>query len=610
MGNRGEIARARACSGQTALAGPIGARQLQIGRLLSVTLLAGLAAVLGSGSAQALTPELLSRQAADTADAISLEWSRSVNGAGDIVNPLTGHVEGGYGRTMLAYGMLRADERRPGLNLLPIVRQAIPRSDAVAQAPFNLLALSETLIHADGALGPSATEALASSILSDPPFGTRAPHDPCFRRVGCYDNLKLVNATALLASLAALPGRSGPALTSFASRSAAERSALRLLTRTIPRVEIADAALVVGAERLQAATLSDPTTNPTAYLALSTMMLGRALQLYAEAPPRAALVSFRRAVVALLGLAGPDGAISYVGRGQGQVWTFASAAASCALAIRLLPGRSPIASRCEGLVETELQALAVRRSLGGFGIATVRRAGWVQGEGVDHYANATDYNGLCVYALNLAADALAGASDPGELLTPGAVDGESFGDPHGSGVATTDRNGLWFAVHRRNANGADSRWGFGLMAMERRTGASWTSELVPRPLGPGRQGPVLELHGRSYEPGGTRFALAPGRIALRGGWSNGRRLVRAATFAYEATARGVVLRVPVRKGDRLRLQDWALPGRQGTMSIPGDGVRLARTSPAAGDEQSAELNAFTYTITVKRAGLVRVLWHG
>jgi hypothetical protein len=578
--------------------------------LLVVALLACVTAAFGATTAQALTPELLSREAADAADAISVEWSRSVNGVGDIVNPLTGHVEGGYGRTMLAYGMLRADERRPGLNLLPIVRQAIPRSDGVSQAPFNLLGLSETLIHADGALGTGATEALASSILSDPPFGTRAAHDPCFRRVGCYDNLKLVNATAVLASLAALPGRSGPARTSFASRAAAAGAAFRLLARTIPRVEIADATLSVGAERLRAATLSDPTTNPTAYLALSTMMLGRALQLYAKTPPAAALVSFRRAVVALLGLAAPDGAISYVGRGQGQVWTFASAAASCALAIRLLPARAPLASRCEGLVEAELQALAVRRSLGGFGIATVRRAGWVQGEGVDHYANATDYNGLCVYALNLVADALAGVSDPGELLTPGAVDGESFGDPHGSGVATTDRHGLWFAVHRRNANGADSRWGFGLMAMERRTGASWTSELVPRPLGPGRQGPVLVLHGRSYEPVSRHISLAPGRIALRGGWSSGRRLVRKATFTYEATARGVLLRVPVRKGDRLRLQDWALPGRQGTMSIPGGGVHLATTAPAGGDEQSAELDAFTYTITIKRTGLVRVLWHG
>jgi hypothetical protein len=578
--------------------------------LLAMILLASLSALLGSSSAQALAPGLLSRQAAETADAISVEWAHSVNRSGDIVNPLTGAVEGGYGRTMLAYGMLRADERRPELNLLSIVRQAIPRSDGVQQAPFNLLGLAETLIHADGALGPSATEALASSILSDPPFGSRAPRDPCFRRAGCYDNLKLVNATALLASLAALPGRTGPALTSFASRSAAARSAFRLLARTIPRVEIPDATLTLGTERIQAATLSDPTTNPTAYLALSTMMLGRALELYAKAPPRATMLSFRRAVVALLGLAGPDGAISYLGRGQGQVWTFASAAASCALAIRLLPGRSPVASRCEGLVETELQALAARRSLGGFGIATVRRPGWIHGEGVDHYANATDYNGLCVYALNVLADALDGVSDPGELLTPGAVDGEGFSDPHGSGVATTNRDGLWFAVHRRDANPGDSRWGFGLMAMERLTDGSWTTEMAPRPLGPGTQGPVLVLHGHSYEPVATRMQVRPGRISLRGGWSSGRRLVRRATFTYEATAHGVVLRVPVRKGDRLRFEDWALPGGSGTMSILASGDHLATTSPADGDEQSGVLDALTYILPINKAGVARVRWDG
>src|SRR6185312_9563017 len=105
-----------------------------------------------------------------------------------------------------------------------------------------------------------------------------------------------------------------------------------LLSVTVPKVEIADGRLSLGRSHLIGAVLSDPTHNPTAYLALSTMMLGRALDLYA-APPASALLAFRRAVVALLGLTAPDGDITYLGRGQGQVWASASAAAACALAL-------------------------------------------------------------------------------------------------------------------------------------------------------------------------------------------------------------------------------------------------------------------------------------
>jgi hypothetical protein len=560
-------------------------------------------------TASAESPASLSRRAAGLADAISVDWSRSLSPAGAIIDPLTGYIEGGYGRTFLAYGMLRATQRDPRLQLLPVVARALEGSDGVDQAPFNLLGLAEGLKRAGGALGPSPTEALAASVLSAPPFGSPAPSAPCFRRAGCYDNLKLVEATAVLATLAALPGRAGPVGSTFAAPAAAARAALRLLSVTVPRMQVDGARLEVGAARLPAATLSDPTTDPPAYLALSAMMLGRALELSHPRPP-AAVRAFRLAIVALLGLAGPDGDVSYMGRGQGQVWTMASAAAACADEMRLLPAERLLASHCEGLIEAELAALDARRSLGGVGIATVPRLRWTRG--VDRYANATDYDGLCVYALDLAADALAGLGDPGQSPPPGAVDGARFLDEGGSGLATASQGGLWFAVHRRNSNPADSRWGFGLVAMERLHAGAWRSVLTDRPLGPGDQGPLLVLGKRTYVPRGRSIHISAGMILVRGGWFQGSRMVRAATFRYEARSGGVVLRVPVRRGDEVIVREWTLPGLPGIVSAfaPLTQQASSRLGLRLGNDDSDSLDQLGHRVRARRSGQLEFLWAG
>ncbi len=558
-------------------------------------------------TAQAETPEELSQRAASLADAISVDWSHSLNQAGDIVDPITGQIEGGYGRTLLAYGMLRATERNPALNLIPIIARALPNSDDVTQAPFNLLGLSETLLSANSVLGPAATEAIQSAVLSDPPFGSSTPTAACYQRRDCYDNLKLVNATAVLATLAALPGHAGPPHSVFAAPASTASEVLRVLTRTVPGMEIPDGQLEVSSTQLNGAVLSDPTRDPPAYLALSAMMLGRALELTAS-PPTATLRAFQRAIVALLGLTAPNGDISYMGRGQGQVWTMASAAAACALAMRLLPSQRAITPRCEGLIDTELVALTIRRSLGGVGIATVPRLTWTRG--VDPYANPTDYNGLCVYALDLTADALQGLPGPGEQSLPGAISGERFSDPDGSELATTSLHGLWFAIHRQNTDTADSRWGFGLMAMQRWQAGAWSSVLTDRPLGRGVQGPELILHGQHYEPIGQSVQVAPGRIVVHGGWGSAGRLVRSAGFVYQATPAGVVLSVPGEVGDSFVVREWVLPGQTGDLSMRASGTRqnVTRDALPLGDDSSNDLDVVSERISVARSKSILITW--
>jgi hypothetical protein len=571
-------------------------------------LAAMLVAACATATASAATPADLSQRAAAMADAISVDWSRSLSPSGLIVDPFSHEPEGGYGRTFLAYGMLRAEQRNPSLDLNGVIAHALQNPGAVAQAPFNLLALAEILLNARGALEPALTASLAQLVLSYPSYGSTSPTAPCARRVGCYDNLKLVNASALLGGIAALPGTTGTPRSTFASPSAATGQVRRLLAITVPRVASPSAELRVGKVRLAGATLSDPTRDPPAYLALSTMMLGRALELDVS-PPASAVRAFQRAIVALLGLTAPDGNISYMGRGQGQVWTMATAAAGCALAMRLLPSQHFIDSRCEGLIDVELNALDARRSFGGVGIAVVPRLTWTRG--VDNYVNRTDYNGLTVYALNLASDALTGLHDPGEQPIPGAETGETFSDPWGSGLATTDLAGVWFVVHERDTNSADSRWGFGLMAMERRTSSRWTSELADRPLGPEAQGPTLFLNGRDYEPVGGSVQVEPGRIVVRGGWGVGSRLLRPVTFSYQATKQGVELAVPVDRGDSLIVNEWILLRRPTTTSLvsPSHQVRRVARIPL-GNDTSDDLDQVNYRIARPRAGLIRVAWIG
>lgn len=572
--------------------------------LLAVTVAAGCLAIDGA-SADAATPSELSQRAASLADAVSVEWSRSLNAAGSIVDPVTGQVEGGYGRTFLADGMLRAELRNPALDLNAVVAHALQNPGAVGQAPFNLLGLAETLLSAGGALSPELTAALQQAALSYPPYGSSSPSAPCFQRANCYDNLKLVSTTAALATLAAVPGQAGPPGSTFVSPTVAITQVRRLLASTIPAVEIPDGELRVGNAHLLGAVLSDPTRDPPAYLALSAMLLGRALELSAPTPPLA-LQAFEQTIVALLGLAGPDGNVSYMGRGQGQVWTMASAAGACALAIRLLPSARFITARCEGLIDTELGALAARRGLGGVGIATVPRLTWTRG--VDRYVNRTDYNGLTVYALNLTADAMSGLPDPGEQPPPGAESGESFVDADGSGLVTTSLHGLWFAVHRLDSNPADSRWGFGLMAMERLEGGRWISELTDRPLGRGVQGPTLLLHGHAYNPIGQSMQVAPGRIVMHGGWGAGNHLERAATFIYQATSQGVVLSVPVQQGDTLIVREWVLPGQAGRLSLSGVGGHNAvtRAGTPFGNDESDTVELARHTITAVESGVLSV----
>jgi hypothetical protein len=579
--------------------------------LLVTAATVGLAVSLASASARAASPAALAAQAASLADAISLDWSRSLDAHGSIVDPITGQAEGEYGATMLAAGMLRASARNPALGLGPLASQALFGSGHLVQSPFDLLGVSETLI-AGGPLTGLAAASLQEALSQYPRYGSADPNTPCYKRIGCYDNLKLVFATATLAALraSALGGPEPAVGTVLADPRRTEREAQHLLVTTVARVEIPDGTLRVGKTRLtEGAVLSDPSRDPTAYLALSTTMLGRAIELLG-APAPATMLAFRRAVVALLGLVAPDGDISYMGRGQEQVWTMASAAAACAMAMRLLPAEAAIASRCEGLVVTELGALAKRRASGTFGIPVVPRVTWQRG--VDHYVNRIDYNGLCVYLLNVLSDTLSSLADPGEAPVPGAVEGEWFTDPGGTGVATTQHGGTWLAVHRAGSDPGDSRWGFGLLAIKALRGGTWRSAMAARPLGPARQGPILLSRGHRYLPAGLSIAVPRrGSIEVVGGWLDGRRLVRRATFLYRATPQGVTLSVPTRRGDQLLVSEWVLPGQPGQLSVLGRGATgetVSRRRLRLGNADSDTLEEIDHLARTRRGGTMQFIW--
>jgi len=289
--------------------------------------------------------------------------------------------------------------------------------------------------------------------------------------------------------------------------------------------------------------LSDPTKNPLAYHALSTMMLGHALVSLGRATPARARAAFFRSARTLVGLMAPDGNVAYVGRGQGQVWTVA--ATVDALAIAASRTNSPT-WRGRFLVGA---ALAIRRlqavyPVGSWGLALVPRlAGETGGnyDGIDGYANSVSYNGLALWALVDATRALAGVRATLVQPLPATTNGV-FLDPSHTKFAAVTNGSLWFAIHGTDSDPADARYDFGLAAAEKRDGSGWRTVLPYRPLTfrPTTGGPALLVGGRALFPIGRRItAKRSGEVVIRGGWGTPGRAARRVRFdtiwTYRAT---------------------------------------------------------------------------
>ena len=441
---------------------------------------------------------------------------------------------------------------------------------------------------------------------------TRSPcGHACIADPGCYNNLKLVDALAVLAITARSPLDTG--------ERASPAEATRIVNERIPQVVDYGLRAQVGGRSLTATVLSDPGGNQIAYHALSTLMLAEAVDQLGAAASPGARRALRGTLDALSVLAGPDGEADYFGRGQGNVWVPAATAAAmiegAALVQATDPGRAARYLAVAHAALARLRRLHLTPDRGLLVVPGVRTSY----DGIDFYVHTVAYNGLAMWALALAADrAAALAPATGEPPAWGRLDAV---DPAASGLAVVSTGRTWLAVRSvTNGDNHDLRNSFGLLALKVREPSGWRDLLAPRPrttASVDSPGPVLWSGGRHALPRGVRAAASGAAISVHGIFRIGARSVRGGvSFRYRARPGGADLAVsPVRRGDRYRLLVFvpAGTGSHDRRTLNAFGARWGFSEPIAvrrlpgyHSAPIEQLDALEVVVRMRHAGVLRV----
>jgi hypothetical protein len=523
-----------------------------------------------SATVQAETTALLSQVAKD--------WARMQQADGVFPNPFAADAVAHppFSPPPLSYGLLRQGARDQDPAVLHAAHRALPLSVSAGNASTFDMVAAAYAYRAPG-LPPHLRDWLADYLSR-----YRVPHNGqgCFARPDCWHNLVLVDALAVLAitNNGIVSPRAGERMYDTA---AARAAAVDVVNRRIPGL-VNHKLRASGPFGLMRGTLlSDPERNQLAYHALCTFMLGQAVrELGPDASPGAVRV-LKETLDSLSVLVSPDGDMSYMGRGQAQVWVPALTAGAMMEGARIMAATDPTrAGRYLTVAQRAIARLRTRH-LYASGLQLVPGAATrATTNGIDDYANTVAYNGLAMFGLAVAADA--GAKLP--PLAAGRMPADrtlAVADSARSGMGVVADGQTWMAVHRHTPMGADMRYDFGMLALKRRKLGGWRDLLMPRPLTkprgrhPRSAGPSLIVRGRPIIPHGLVLRSADGRIAARGGWRSRGRWVRRATFSWTLRRQGGA-RLTVRglhPGDRLVLLAFT---RAGT------GRRIDRNAVMAG----------------------------
>lgn len=565
------------------------------------------------------------------ADRVAATWVPAQRADGWFLDPVTRFYLGGYGLDMIGHALLRTGTRTGDAAAVAAGRRAVVAAADAPDAPgaFAILARAVTLTQpeADAALDEPSRSALLRSLgrFVKPRVGARA--QACSDRPSCYSNLKLVDATATLRLLET----GAPVLrrdSRLARPAKSRQEAERLLGRWLPGVMDFGARLLLAHGTVRgAAVMSDPRQYPLAYHSLSAAMYAHALADLGARATRGERHALRAALDGLTGIVAPDGELSWMGRGDGQVWVPAAALYAATTGARMFRADAARAARYRAVAAAMLAVLEGRAPAPGqVGFRLVpdaeRRTGYA---GIDHYANAVTYNGLALFFLDLAADA-ARAAPAARGALPSQRSRLAFADPRASGVAAVRHDGVWFAVHDAQTHPTDLRYDFGLLRLKVLGGdGRWTDLLERRPLTEGAgvvedsAGPVLLTRGGPALPEGRLSVDRSGTVRIRGGWRRAGRLVRRATFTFAPRAAGVSLHVTgVHAGDRLRMLAFtagaATTGRRqlsaGALKLRvSEDLSRVRTLPGGFASATAEqLAGYELIARVRRARTFTVSW--
>jgi len=574
-----------------------------------IALLFAFGGALGTATAAAaatIAPVALSERTGALIDGVAREWTSHELSDGQLIDPVLGAAAGSYGQGMTGEAIVALGLATPSGGGL--IEDGLQAELAEAADPggggFELLNLAEAYVWNQAHLaGDPAWEAaqpqLASFLRGHGPLISDA--GVCYTATNCYDNLKLVAAVADLALLRTQLGGSGPG-TLLAAPHRLRLSALSKLAAAARNT--GRDAVHAGAVRFSdAGILSDPAQNPLAYHALSAVMLGHAVAALGAGAPFVLRAALARAARALVGLMAPDGDVSYIGRGQGQVWTVAATIDALSIAAELTgdPVWRGRYLACAQLAMARLESVYPRS---GWGLPLVPRLAGLQGPvnylGIDGYANAVEYNGLALWALRDATAALAGIPPTTSQPIPSQTQG-TFLDPSHTRFATVTHGRLWFAVHGTDSNLADDRYGFGVVSAELHTASGWLAVLPFRPLTYRAQvGGIVMRRGREtfYPIGQSISSSSAGVVRVTGRWAPPAGSGDPRTqWVFAPTAAGDGVRMSFRAPAKaaFQFQVWFQDGA--LVKVGPDGLHVREPS---GLVQSYRFNA---PVTVRAAGI-------
>jgi hypothetical protein len=518
--------------------------------------LAVLAALAPAGAAaQPPTAGVLHGSVAALLNGTAVQWAGLVTPAGVFQNPFPADVAAGHSSfvpPMLAYAMQREGQRTGDPRLLSAAERTWPHIvDAARASSFDMLGAAYALRTLS--LSDARRQQLAAYTGS---YGIPLVGRRCLLRPKCWGNLKLVDALAVL-MITDVGIRSADPAARLADPVRAQAAAVHTINRRIGQV--ADHALraVSRRARLRGTVLSDPPADPLAYHTLTTFMLREAVAELGPRASRSARRAMRETLDALSVLISPDGDTTYLGRGQGQTWVPAIAAAALAGGARDVAARDPVrAARYLAGAQRAIQRLAVLHA-GPQGFQVVPGAiSRTTTAGIDAYAHTVAYNGLALFGLTQTLDALAAipAVPIGRLPADGRL---AVRDERASGLGVVSDGRVWLAVHKTATDANDLRHDFGWLALKRRTPAGWVDLLAPRPqtkITPDTGGPALMHLGQALKPTGFAIHAHDRTIIVNGAYRANKRIVRRAQFRWRLTRRGARLRVAgAHRGDRFRM---------------------------------------------------------
>lgn len=584
-------------------------------------------ALVAPGVAHALT----AAETRSVADRIAETWPQRQLQNGRFRDPINGATPSSYGVTMLGYGLLRSGVRNSDRKRIEAGVRAIDAArslPAAERGSFDLLAFASAYNFARRELaGDPAFErsrrAWEEHLRSYATPRTGPDAARCFADPSCFSNLKLVEAAGDLELLASGLSSTVPD-SKLSDRARLRRDALAAVGNLTPSAIGRRASSTGPGPRTGLGILSDGPSFPLAYHALSTAMLARAVTLLGPDAPASARAALGRATDTLAAFAGPDGDVSYIGRSQQDSFAPAMAAVAGSVAARRLGAPATDRARYEALADRGLERLERANGIGAHGVNIAPRLKDPAARdyaGIDHYANAVVYNGLTLFALELAGDEAASGRGGATGADPLPADHNGrFVDPERTRFAAVRRNDVWYAVHERQQR-PDLRDDFGLVAVKYRgPDGDWRDVLRPRPFTAGADsaGPVLLVGRRRALPYGDRMQTRPGGVVVvRGGFRipGGHRIRRGVSFRYTPTKRGVRVSFRARRGDRLLFRTFLAADQAKRTKGRGvsDRASIARVSPTPARISfergfasccDRRLVAGRMTLTASRAGRV------